>query len=55
MKTLAPGPATAVEILRSKGFTVEWRINANGSPRIRVNGSREMSAADLSRRFAAYL
>ena len=80
MRTLAPGTATAVEILRSKGFTVEWRINANGSPRLKVGRerclhcprapvdapcescrardaltTREMSAADLSRRFAAYL
>ncbi len=51
-----------IQILQSKGFTVEWRFNRYGAPRFRVGGgscprhvSREMTPLEMSERYRDYL
>ena len=64
-RRLGPYTRATVQLLREKGFVVDWRFNANGSPRFRVSGcpkgldikhvKRELTAHDMSERYRSYL
>lgn len=48
-----PYPAGVVRVLRERGHTVNYRRNRNGSWRYVVDGSREMNAEQMTRRYGA--
>ena len=54
MKTLPNTIQAVIEIIRSQGHAVEWRINKNGSPRFSIDGAKECDARTMSKRFSRY-
>lgn len=48
---IPPGPRASIAILTARGHVVTVRVNRNGSARYSVDGSRDMDAATMARRY----
>jgi hypothetical protein len=53
--TISVHAKAVVEVLTAKGFHVTYRFTKHGSPRFTVDGSREMDAHTMTKRYWAHL
>lgn len=49
-----PAARSAIEIIRAKGHTVTLRMQRTGSIRYRVDGGREMTCLQMTRKYREY-